>query len=94
MTIRFSDEASQDLDTLIDYVALRNPRAARRFTRRIFETIDLLAEGHLDGPENTLTSGERVRSWPVRPVRIYYVREGDALTILRIYHQAQRPFVR
>ena len=62
-----------------------------RLVDRVFEIIDLLAEGGLDGPLTTLRSGVEVRSWPVQPLRIYYRREADELIILRIYHQSRRP---
>lgn len=56
--------------------------------------IDELAAGGLDGPEQELLSGQRVRSWPVPPVRVYYRRTGDLLEVVRIYHQARRPIVK
>lgn len=61
---------------------------------RGFSIIDKLAAGDFDGPEQELTSGERVRSWAVPPVRVYYQRQEDALWVLRIYHQARRPIAR
>ena len=73
------------------YVARDNPGAAARLVDRVFEVIDLLAEGGLDGPRHTLRSGIEVRSWPVQPLRIFYRREADELHVLRIYHQSRRP---
>ncbi|MCA9604361.1 MAG: hypothetical protein KC619_02130 [Myxococcales bacterium] len=60
----------------------------------MFERVDRLAEGGLDGPEQVLRSGERVRSWPVPPLRIYYQRASDHFSVLRIYHQAREPIAR
>jgi plasmid stabilization system protein ParE len=54
--------------------------------------ITSLAEGEFDGPEQELRrTGERVRSWPVPPFRIYYRREPDEFVVLRVYHSARRP---
>jgi len=46
------------------------------------------------GPSRCSPTGEVVRSWPVPPVRIYYQRGDDELTVLRIYHQARLPLTR
>jgi plasmid stabilization system protein ParE len=61
----------------------------------VFEAIDRLASNEFEGPESELrVTHERVRSWPVRPYRIYYRREADTLVVLRIYHAARRPIAR
>jgi plasmid stabilization system protein ParE len=83
--------ALDDLAATTSYIARDKPAAAARLVDRVFEVIDLLAEGGLDGPLSTLHSGLEVRSWPVPPLRIFYRREADALHVLRIYHQSRRP---
>ena len=94
MRISFSPEAEVDFARVVDYLAQRNPAAAADQGRRIFAVIDKLAEGRFEGPEQTLTTGELVRSWPVPPVRVYYQRRPDALWIVRLYHQARPPIAR
>jgi plasmid stabilization system protein ParE len=94
VTIYFAPEAEADLAAVIGYLVDRNPVAASDLGDRIFEVIDKLAEQRFEGPEQTLRSGEVVRSWPVPPVRIYYQRRPGALWVLRIYHQAQTPIAR
>jgi plasmid stabilization system protein ParE len=94
VTIYFSPEAEEDFAGLISYLAERNPIAANDLGRRIFEIVDKLARGDFEGPEQELTTGEIVRSWPVPPVRVYYQRHADMFWVLRIYHQAQEPIVR
>jgi plasmid stabilization system protein ParE len=83
--------AVQDLANQLAHIAQRNPAAADRLEARVFAIIDRLAEQSFEGPEQTLRSGETVRSWPVPPVRVYYQRTADAVVVLRIYHQARRP---
>ena len=94
MTVRFSPEAELDFRTLVEYLKPRNPSAARRLVDRIFTIVDLLAEGDIEGPETELTTGERVRSWSVPPVRVYYQRHASSLWVLRIYDMRQRSIER
>jgi len=91
MRVVIAPRAFDDLAAMVGYVARDNPAAAARLVDRVFEIIDLLAEGGLDGPLGTLRSGVEVRSWPVRPLRIFYRREAHELHVLRIYHQSRRP---
>ena len=94
MTVLFAPEAEEDFTALIGYLAERNPTAAAELGRKIFSTIDKLAERHFNGPETTLETGEIVQSWAVPPVRLYYQRHDNAIWIVRIYHQARPPIVR
>ncbi len=89
MTVLFAPEAESDFRQLIDYIHARNPIAAAKLADRIFAVIDQLAGGAFDGPEQTLATGEIVRSWPVPPIRIYYQRRSASLWIIRLYHQAR-----
>jgi plasmid stabilization system protein ParE len=93
--IELAPEAIADLVALVEYLHQRNPQAAARTADGIFAVIDRLAAGAFEGPECELRrSRERVRSWPMRPYRIYYRREADMLVVLRIYHSARRPLTR
>ena len=94
MTIYFAPEAEADFAAVVGYLVERNPVAASELSDRIFAIIDRLAANEFEGPEQTLSSGESVRSWPMPPVRIYYQRRSDAFWVLRIYHQTQTPIVR
>jgi plasmid stabilization system protein ParE len=94
VTISFSPEAEEDLVAVVSYLAERNPAAARELGQRVFSVLDRLVAGEFEGIEQTLRSGDVVRSWPVPPVRIYYQRRGEGLWVLRIYHQARPPIVR
>ena len=91
MTVVIAPEALEDLTAAVEYIAGRNPQAAARLGEAVFATIDRLAEGAFDGPEQRLRSGELVRSWPVPPLRVYYQRVGERFVVLRVYHQARRP---
>lgn len=92
--VRFTEEAEEDFQALIGYLSERNPFAASELSKRVFRIIEQIARRELEGMEQTLTTGEVVRSWAVPPVRIYYQRASDAFWVLRIYHQARAPIVR
>ena len=91
MTVRFSAEAIGDLEAIVRYIAARNPTAASKLADRVFDAIAHLEASEFEGPLHRLASGEELRSWPVRPLRIFYKRVPDALLILRVRHQARRP---
>jgi plasmid stabilization system protein ParE len=59
--IVITPRAFDDLAATAGYVSQDNPAAAGRLVDRVFEVIDLLAEGGLDGPLTTLRSGVEVR---------------------------------
>jgi len=94
LRIVYSPQAIEDIESYVTYVAGSNPDAAARLARRVLQTVDQLASRAFEGPEQQLLRGERVRSWPIYPLRIYYRRDADTLSVLRIYHQARRPIVR
>jgi len=92
--VTFAPEALEDLSATTEYIAQHDPMAAATLVERVFDMIEQLAAGGLDGPEQVLRSGERVRSWPVPPLRIYYCRMPDGFSVLRVYHQAREPLAR
>ena len=65
--------------------------AAARLGEHVLDTVEKLAAGVFEGPEQELRTGERIRSWPVYPLRLFYVRESDALVVLRVYHSRRKP---
>jgi plasmid stabilization system protein ParE len=87
----FSPQAEEDLFTSVEFLLQRNPEVAARFSEGVLAAIDMLASTPVDGPVYRLATGEECRSWPVPPVRLFYSRAGDTLTVLRIYHHARTP---
>ncbi|HXT96157.1 MAG TPA: type II toxin-antitoxin system RelE/ParE family toxin [Polyangia bacterium] len=95
MKIVFAPESVEDLAAAAEYVQGRDPQVAVAMADNVFRVIDRLAAGEFEGPELELRrSGEKVRSWPSRPFRIHYRREGENLIVLRIYHSSRRPITR
>jgi plasmid stabilization system protein ParE len=90
--IRYLRVARRELDTQIDYLLERNPRAADALDRAITQALEDLAAGRLEGSEHRLrASGRRVQRWYVEPLMLYYQRRPTELVVLRVRHHAQRP---
>ena len=91
MKIRYTAEAHRDLVDALDQGMRTDPAATARLADRLLLVIERLAAGEFEGPKTALSTGETLRSWPVRPFRIYYERTGDELLVVRIYHHARSP---
>ena len=94
MSIEYADEARSDLTTAISYLLEHSPAAAEDFYARMTGVVAQLEDRAFEGPEDRLTSGDKVRSWPVYPFRIYYQRKETVLYVLRVYHQAREPIAK
>lgn len=94
MKVTYTEEAVADIVRAITYLKERNPTAAANLDAEIARCIERLADREFDGPVSRLRSGTVVRSWGVRPFRIYYQRHPAELLIVRVYHQARRPITR
>lgn len=68
--------------------------AAQAFEVRLESVIASLVAGEFEGPFVRLKTGERVQTWPVYPLRIYYQRRGDVLFVVRFHHGSKRPIER
>ncbi len=93
MSYRLTKRAEADLAALIDFSLERfGSDTALRHLEKLERSIEALDRGDFEGPEISIASrGRPVRRWPVPPHWIYYVRIGDELQVLRIYHGAREP---
>jgi plasmid stabilization system protein ParE len=94
LNVRILPRALAELEAWIEHIRKDNSAAAAAFAAKVFTTIQMLANKDFEGAESVLRTGQRVRSWPIPPMRIYYQRQDDELRVLRIYHQARRPIAR
>lgn len=93
--ILFSKDARTDLRSILQYLGERSAQAAAKVDARINQTlVDLDARLYDGPPVKMLTDGRRAQSWPVRPYRIYYRRQGRTVLVLRIYDERRRPIAR
>lgn len=93
MNIVVSATAQRDLEDAVAYLWDRNPDAAARLVETFYALLDRLAAGEFEGPETTLRTGRRVRSWPLHPYRVVYQLRPDGLFVVRFYHQRRKPLV-
>ena len=94
MSVVYTDEARLDLIAAFDHIAEQSVAAAEAFYARLTSVVDRLDDGAFEGPDEQLTTGEIVQSWPVYPFRVYYQRRRSVLYVLRVYHQARAPIVK
>jgi addiction module RelE/StbE family toxin len=91
MRLRYTRRANRHLDAIAEYIAERNPGAARRVGDRIRETILLLRDLPYIGREGLL-AGTRELVVPGLPyIVVYRVEAADRETVvvLGVYHGAQ-----
>jgi toxin ParE1/3/4 len=81
--LRWSREAKQDLDDIVEYIALDKPKTARKVIARIRAAVE-----HLKPHPNMGRSGllPGTRELIEAPFVIVYVIEGDTVYILTVFH--------
>jgi toxin ParE1/3/4 len=91
MRLRYTRRARRHLDAIAEYIADRNPNAARRVGERIRESVSLLLDLPYIGREGVLP-GTRELVVPGLPYIVVYRVElaaQEAVVILGVYHGAQ-----
>ncbi|HEX3882440.1 MAG TPA: type II toxin-antitoxin system RelE/ParE family toxin [Stellaceae bacterium] len=88
MDIRWSPEAADDLERIVDRIERENPAAAQRVAQLIYERCDSLSDlpnrgrlGRIDGTRELIFA-------PLPYIVVYRVR-AEIVEIARIYHAAQ-----
>ncbi len=92
------DPAGQnDLDAIYDYLFARNPGAADRYIRELIDRCRFYARSPFIGQEEREIArhlgapAERVRSFPYRNHRCYYLVMDDAMRVLRFLDTRRDP---
>jgi toxin ParE1/3/4 len=88
--LRYTRTALRQIDSALDYIALRSPQGARSLNKRILTTVALIQEYPQAGQ---MTSRERYRRLVLTPYPyvIFYRVAVDEIVISRFRHAAQRP---
>ena len=91
MKLRYTRRARRHLDGISQYIAERNPDAAKRVGARIRETIELLSLYPNVGREGALAGTRELVVPSLLYVVVHRIESGEdpAVTILGIYHGAQ-----
>jgi len=75
VNVTYAEEAITYILDAIAYLNERSPTAAAHLDIELAACVEHLAAGEIEGPLSRLRSGSLVRSWPVPPFRIYYLRQ-------------------
>lgn len=89
MQIKWHEDAISDLVALRQYIALDNPQAAQRVAGKILERVKLLKTHPLLGKAGRIHA-TRELVVTATPYTVIYSPLPDAVTILRVFHQAQQ----
>ena len=84
MDLQFTEQALDDLVRLREFIAEKNPAAAKRVSEQLIESIDRLR----DQPElgHGVESLPGVREWIARNYVVHYILLKDNLIVLQIWH--------
>ncbi|HEY5965590.1 MAG TPA: type II toxin-antitoxin system RelE/ParE family toxin [Xanthobacteraceae bacterium] len=90
MRLRYTRPALADLDSILDFVAVRSPQGAARVHARVQAVIGLLLSHPRIGAQ---TEDETVRRIPATPYPylIFYEITGDEIVIHAVRHGARDP---
>lgn len=88
--IRWTVDAVRDLETQLEYISERNPRAAARLADRVLKAEITLKEhpqsGHFDDE-----LGIREYWVPGTRIKLIYVQDGDLIEIIATFHTSRDP---
>lgn len=91
MIVRWTLEASEDLDDVLSYIASRNPTAAARVAERIDRSVTSLAKFPRAGRRNP-ASGALEWVVPGLPLLIIYtIPTADFVEIIALFHASRDP---
>lgn len=76
--------ALNDLETILEYIALDDPLAANRFAKRVFEETDRLKLFPLSGSVPKELHGTKYRKLVVSPIVIYHRKEKKQVYIVHV----------
>ncbi len=94
LRLDFDPDALRALEAQLAWLNERSPRAAQRLRAELFDVLDLVTDGLLDGMRVTLPTGEVTRRLVVQHLLVFYAREPEAVRVVFIHDARQRPFDR
>lgn len=89
MRLVWTRKASNQLDSIFEYISLDSPVYALRFIERIIERAELVANQPNSGRIVPELKRSDIREVFVHPFRIIYLVEGSSIEILSIIHGAR-----
>jgi toxin ParE1/3/4 len=88
----WTEPALSDLETIAEYIALDKPDAARRYVRRVFESVERLSAFPQLGSVPSEIPHLSYRQLIVPPCRVFYRVEDEVIFVLfvmrseRLFH--------
>lgn len=90
LSVEWTAAAQGDLQSLHDFVALDNPRAAVAQVLRVMDAVEALLPTHPGLGRVGRVTGTRELVVPGTPYLVAYRVRGGALQVLRVLHGAMR----
>src|SRR5450756_1809551 len=90
MKVHWTELASAQLDEAMAYIARDRPAVAARWMEHFLESADSLSEFPDRAPLADEAKRDDVRDLVVRPYRLIYRRDPDAIYITMVLHESQR----
>lgn len=91
MQIRWSPDATADLQSIVDYIRRDNPHVAHRAGRAIYERVTKLGSFPYSGRRGRVEGTRELPLPPLPYIVVYRVREHERwVEIVNVIHGAQR----
>lgn len=89
MKLEFTKSALNDVRRLRDFIAVKNPQAARMYSQSLLTSLQNLVEQPFMG--RTLDDELGIRELIIGEYLARYRINGDKLTVIKIRHQKEAP---
>lgn len=81
--------AIEDLERIVEYIALDKPDSAVTFAKRVFQVVDQLKHHPKMGPYPKELKSRSYRQLIINPCRIFYRINGNKILILHVMRAEQ-----
>jgi toxin ParE1/3/4 len=87
--VRWTPQATEDLDSIVEFIARDSPQYARLFVLDIFQTVERISKFPRSGRVVPELKNPVVREVILGQYRLVYRVKGAGLDLLTIYHGAR-----
>lgn len=87
--VRWTPQAAEDLDSIVEFIARDSPQYARLFVLDIFQTVERISKFPQSGRVVPELKNLVVREVILGQYRLVYRLKGAGLDLLTIYHVAR-----
>ncbi len=87
--VRWTPQAAEDLDSIVEFIARDSPQYARLFVLDIFQTVERISKFPQSGRVVPELKNLVVREVILGQYRLVYRLKGVGLDLLTIYHGAR-----